>query len=316
MTSSRRRTAYPITVPLGRTARRLEWGHLPPSIRSAVEQQIGSAVVEAYSQSSGYTPGLASVLVAADGSRHFVKAASAKAQRAAALSYRAEAAKLRTIPPGVAVPRLQWVQDSDDWVVLGIEYVPGRPPQRPWPASELDGALAALVTNARGLTPAPGIGLDTLIADTADWPALWDTLGRVTGATEARKLAERASTVLQGDTLVHGDVRDDNVLIRPDGTAVVCDWNWPALGPDWFDSLYLLISARGDGVDVDGIIGGHPLLADVPPEDIDTTLALLAGYFLAHADKPIPRAAPWVREIQRWQGEVSWQWLAERRGWL
>ena len=40
---------------------------------------------------SGFTPGFASVLVCEDGSRHFVKAASVKAQRLFADSYREEA---------------------------------------------------------------------------------------------------------------------------------------------------------------------------------------------------------------------------------
>ena len=316
MTSPRRRTAHPITVPLGRTARRLDWAHLPPLIRHSVERRLGSTVVGAESQTSGFTPGFASVLTCADGSRHFVKAASVKAQRAAALSYRQEARKLRTIPPGVAAPRLKWVHDADDWVVLGIEYVEGRPPQRPWPAEELDAALTMLVETAAALTPAPGIGLDSLVEDAAEWPGMWERLAHLSHAEEAAALAARYAEVLVGDTLVHGDVRDDNLLVRPDGTVVLCDWNWPALGPAWFDSLHLLIGARGDGHDVEAILAGHPLLAPVPAEDVDTTLALLAGYFLKHAADPIPRAAPWVREIQRWQGEVTWHWLAERRGWI
>ena len=44
----------------------------------------------ASSQTSGFTPGFASVLECGDGSRHFVKAASAKAQRMFADAYRAE----------------------------------------------------------------------------------------------------------------------------------------------------------------------------------------------------------------------------------
>ena len=50
------------------------------------------------SQGGGFTPGFASVLTCADGSKHFVKAASARAQRPFADSYREEARKLLVLP--------------------------------------------------------------------------------------------------------------------------------------------------------------------------------------------------------------------------
>ena len=74
-------------VPHGRTARRLEWPHLPPPVRQLVERQLGSPVAKAESQGSGFTPGFASRLTGEDGSRLFVKAASKKAQQQFAASY-------------------------------------------------------------------------------------------------------------------------------------------------------------------------------------------------------------------------------------
>ena len=71
----------PSAIPVGKTARRLQWAHLPPTVRALVEDHCGSAVVDAESQDAGFTPGFASVLTCVDGSRHFVKAASVKAQR-------------------------------------------------------------------------------------------------------------------------------------------------------------------------------------------------------------------------------------------
>jgi hypothetical protein len=44
-------------------------------------------------------------------------------------------------------------------------------------------------------------------------------------------------------------------------------------------------------------------------------LALVTGYFLASAQEPVPPTSPHLRDHQRWQGEVCWAWLAERRGW-
>ena len=93
-----RHAVAPYPAPHGKTARRLEWAFLPPHLRAWIERKCGSPVVEAISQTTGFTPGFASVLVCEDGSRHFVKAASVKAQRMFADSYREEARKLAALP--------------------------------------------------------------------------------------------------------------------------------------------------------------------------------------------------------------------------
>jgi hypothetical protein len=310
-------TTYP--VPSGRTARRLEWPHLPPNLRAYVERRCGSPVVDAVSQGAGFTPGFASVLTCEDGSRHFVKAASVKAQRMFADSYREEARKLAALPPGIAAPRLLWLLD-DDWVVLGLEYVDARHPARPWRSDDLAACLDALEEVASQLTPAPAeLGLDAFADDLADWPAFWDhvkeTRPELPHLDDAAALAVGFAGAVAGDTLVHTDVRDDNVLIDTAGKVWFCDWNWPTAGAAWLDSLFLLIGPRGDGVDVETVIAERPLLRDVPAEQVDAVLALVTGYFLRQADEPVPRSSPYIREHQRWQGEVCWDWLCERRGW-
>jgi aminoglycoside phosphotransferase (APT) family kinase protein len=304
--------------PHGRTARRLEWPHLPPAVRSLVEERCGSPVVSAESRGGGFTPGFASVLTCADGSRHFVKAASTAAQRMFAQSYRVEAQKLTALPETVPAPRLLWSQDGD-WVVLGLEYVESSAPKRPWRRAELDACLDALETVAEQLTPVPdGLSLDPIEEELAAWPALWDEV-RLTHdlprADEAAALAASFAEAVGGETVVHTDIRDDNVLVTADGRALFCDWNWPVVGADWLDSLILLIGPRGDGVDVDPVLAERRLLRDVPPDDVDRVLAFLCGYFLKSAGDPVPPTSPHLRQAQRWQGEVVWDWLSERRGW-
>jgi hypothetical protein len=231
-------------------------------------------------------------------------------------SYRLEARKLRTLPPSVSAPRLQWVLDDDDWVVLGIEYVAGRAPHRPWTSGDLEAASAMLVSAAAALTPAPGLGLDSFADEFAGFPAYWDDLRDVSHAEEAAALAARYREVTAGDTLVHTDVRDDNLIVTDDGRVYLCDWNWPVVGAAWIDSLLLLVGPRGDGLDVEAHIAAHPLLSAVDPEASDVVLALVTGYFLRSAAQPAPTTSPWMREGQRWQGEVCWTWLAEPRRWI
>lgn len=310
--------SYP--APHEQTARRLEWPFLPPHVRRLVEDRCGSAVVAAHTQNSGFTPGFASVLVCEDGSRHFVKAASVKAQRTFAQSYREEARKLGALPEGLPVPRLRWVHDGEDWVVLGIEYVAGRAPHRPWRSADLEAILDALEVVADRLTPAPdALVLDDAVDEFASllrgWEEVHNRYAHLPHLDEAEALARRYRHVCAGDTLVHTDVRSDNVLIDQAGGAWLVDWNWPVRGPAWFDSCAALIGPRGEGVDVEGVIARRRLLREVPPESIDVVIALHLGYFLHQAALPVPPASPWLREHQRWQGEVCWTWLSERRGW-
>jgi hypothetical protein len=309
----------PYPVPPARTARRLEWAFLPPNLRACIERKCGSPVVTARSQTSGFTPGFASVLECEDGSRHFVKAASVKAQRMFADSYREEARKLAALPASVPAPRLLWHLD-DDWVVLGIEYVDGRAPHRPWRRADLDAVLDALEVVADELTPPPaGLALDSAEDDFAPLVDGWATVrGARPGLPmldEAEALARRYTEVVGGDTVVHTDVRSDNVLIDGEGRALLVDWNWPVRGAAWFDSFAALIGPRGEGIDVDEVIASRRLLRDLPAETIDITLALYVGYFFSQCEQPVPPTSPHIRDHQRWQGEVCWQWLAERRGW-
>jgi hypothetical protein len=314
-------TPYPTLVPVGRTARRVEWSHLPPRVRSAVEERLGSPVASAESRTSGFTPGLASVLTTEDGGRAFVKAASTKAQRMFSEAYREEARKLLALPDAAPAARLLWTLDVDDWFVLGLEHVESRQPRRPWRTTDLDASLDALELVADLLTPAPvALGLDPVETDFAAFPGYWDDLRTsrpdLSRLEEAAALAGRFREVVGGDTLVHTDVRDDNILIRPDGSAVLCDWNFPCVGAAWLDTLLLMIGPRGDGLDTEGVLASRRLTRDVPAEAIDVMLALVTGYFFRQAEEPVPPTSPHIRDHQRWQGEVCWDWLAERRGWF
>jgi len=310
----------PSPVPHGRTALRLDWVHLPPMLRRTIEEQCGSAVTSASSQDSGFTPGFASVLHCEDGSDHFVKAASTIAQRPFAEAYREEARKLAALPEEAPAPRLLWTVEAYDWFALSTEYVAARAPARPWQPAELQSCVDMLVEAAAVLTPPPaGLELPPAAEEFAGWPAFWDHLRasrpELPHLEEAAALAATFADVTAGSTLVHTDVRDDNLLLAEDGRVLLCDWNWPMVGAAWLDSLFLLIGPRGDGLDVEAVISGHPLLSTVPPEHIDVVLALIVGYFLKSAGDPVPPTSPFIRDAQRWQGEVCWDWLCERRGW-
>lgn len=304
-------------VPLGHTAQRLSWPHLPASLRARIEERLDSPVVEAVSEDGGFTPGFASVLTCANGQRQFVKAASTTAQRPFAASYRAEATVLATLPEQMPAPRLLWSID-EDWMVLGIEHHPARLPGQPWSSADLDSALAALHTCSQVPTPS-GPGLSSFAEEFEDLPRYWkhvhDTRPALPHLAEAAELAATFAEVTLGESWVHTDLRADNFLVLPDGSTQICNWTWPARGAAWIDTVQFLVGPRGAGLDVDSVLRDHPLTCDVPEEHIDRVIALQAGFFAKAADDPVPANSPYLRQHQAICRDITWGWLAQRRGW-
>jgi len=303
-------------VPHGRTAQRLDWKFLPKEVRALVEDELGSPVVRAESRTSGFTPGFASVVTGADGSSAFIKAASKVAQAEVAASYSAEIDKVVGFDGAVPAPALEWFSRGQSWVLLGYEAVPSRQPRRPWRLPELNRALdlaeaivASVPTAPDGLDLLPLIDeLPNLVSGWEAVPATWPHRDEAADLAAAL-LTEPATQV------VHADLRDDNILFADDGRTLACDWNWPALGTPWQDSLDLLISAYGDGVDVDAVLRERRLTAEVDPVSIDAWLAGVCGFMLEACQRPVPATSPHLRTHNRWTAEAAWSWLARRRGW-
>ena len=304
-------------VPHGRTARRLGWRFLPPELRALVADRLGGPVVDAVSQDSGFTPGFASVLTTSDGVRGFVKAASRAAQPEIAASYAEEGRKLSILGDVVPTPRLEWIHDDDSWVVLGFEAVPSRQPRRPWRPEELDRALDLAEAIAVATETVPdGLALTPIVEDLPSLLTGWDTVAADwPHRDEAASLAALLASLPDSDRFAHSDLRDDNILFAEDGRTLACDWNWPALGPAWLDLVVLLVSAHGDGLDVDPLLAERALTRDAEPEHIDVWLAALCGFMLTARNRPTPSSSPYMRAHTDWYAEAAWSWLARRRGW-
>jgi hypothetical protein len=178
-----------------------------------------------------------------------------------------------------------------------------------------------LETLGTALTPSPGTLRLRPLADEREFGAMLASWEHVRALhpdwphlREAAKLAGRYQHALRGDTLVHTDARDDNFVLS--GTRdVLCDWNWPAIGPAWVDTVLLLISASGDGLDADAVLAERSLTAGADPEAVDTLLALVCGYFLHHRHDSPRTASPYIRVHQAWNADAAWAWLSRRRGW-
>lgn len=323
----------PLDYPVSATASRPQWADLPPAVRRLVESRCEAPVTGAWSVPTGFTAGFASRLRLADGTHVFVKAAGRTGDpwRDHAIDgYREEARKVVALPAAVPAPRLRWTYDAvvdggdgrggTEWVVLCFDDVGGRPPYRPWRTGELDLVLDCLERAADALTPAPtgsaGADFATDFADEAQrWAVLAEHPLVAPYVEAAQELCAVGLAGAAGDSLVHCDLRDDNVVIGAGGRVWLCDWSWPLRGAPWIDTVTLLLSARGDGVDTDQLLARRRLTTGVPADVIDGFLALMTGFWLVAADDPVPPSSPWIRVHQRWYGRVAWEWLAARRGW-
>jgi len=304
--------------------RRLHWAELPADVRTAVADLAGAAVDSAQTQPHGFSPGVAARLRLADGRRAFVKAVSAAANPESPAMHRAEARLTGTFPAGVPVPRLLGVYDDDDWVALVYEDVDGRHPATPWRTEELEHVMTSLVRLHEALTPCPVPDWPRVVDDvqTVEEFASWatadaDTLDEWTRGhlSELIDLESEWRAVAAGDTLLHLDLRADNMLIRSDGEVIFVDWPWGARGAPLLDVVALAPSVRMQGgPDLDWLLARHPAAAAGGRRAADSLLAAVAGMFTIRALRPPPPGLPTLRAFQDAQGRVAREMLATRLG--
>ncbi|WP_144127179.1 phosphotransferase [Catellatospora sichuanensis] len=296
---------------------------MPEHVRTQVETILGDRVVEAVSQQGGFSPGTADRVRTAAGRRAFVKAVSPAQNERTVQLHRQEAVVSGALPPDVPAPRLLGCHDDGEWIALVLEDVEGRHPTTPWIRSELDAVLATLGALAVGTTPCPMPELPTVAAsigrDLSGWERLAaDTPGDLDPWAAARlpelvALGAAGVAALAGDTVVHTDLRADNLLVGPDGRVTVVDWPWACVGPAWLDTAMIMVNVNlFGGHDVDALLAEHAHPLGARSADLTALLAGMTGYFLDACRNPAPPGLPTVRAFQRAQGEASLRWLRSR----
>ena len=302
---------------------RMAWEALPASVREAVESGLGSQVVEAVTQPGGFSPGVAARLRLADGGDAFVKAVGSEPNPDSPGLHRAEARVAAALPREAPAPRFLFAHDDGDWVALVFENVDGEEPLLPWRDSDLQRVLGAMADLPTTLTPAP-VEAETFASRFREMLRGWRHLAaEPTGGldpwveehvdllAELEAGWEEASV---GETLLHADVRADNILLTPERVVFV-DWPHASLGAPWVDLLAFLPSvAMQGGPKPWEVFDEHPVARGAARENVDAVVAALAGFFVQRCTLPPPPGLPTLREFQRAQCVEALAWLRLRLG--
>jgi Ser/Thr protein kinase RdoA (MazF antagonist) len=295
-------------------------------VLDALERWLDARIVSAETQPGGFSPGIAARVTTDDGRRVFLKAVGPRPNPDSPRFHRNELRVVSSMPHDVAVPRLLWSLDEGEggWVVLVLEDVEGRQPSLPWRADELERVIEEVAALAEALTPSP-VAADPagkmLATSINSWHLLRDDPREGLDDWSARNLdrlvtlEEQVAEAVAGETLVHLDIRADNLLLTDDRVYVV-DWPHAHVGARWLDAITFAPSvAMQGGSEPEELLARWPGVGEADPAAVTAAVASVAGFFTQRALLPAPPGLPTLRSFQAAQGDVARAWLARRTGW-
>lgn len=278
----------------------------------------------------GFSPGVAARLRLQNGHRVFLKAVGPEPNPVSPSIHRRESNIVAGLPTEVPSPRFLWSYDEQGWVVLLFDDIEGKHPSQPWRIDELNRVISSLIHLGDILTPSPltatevGSVGDHLSRSWLGWQRLKDAWSENISRLDAWSaqhinalvdLEMHAATAVEGNTLLHMDVRADNVLLTPEQVWFV-DWPHARVGAAWLDILFFAPSVTMQGgPPPQEVIAQHPACAKADPTAITAAIAAIAGVFTYGALQPAPPGLPTLRAFQAAQGVVARRWLAEHTGW-
>ncbi|WP_246477475.1 phosphotransferase [Actinokineospora xionganensis] len=198
------------------------WTDLSPQVRATIERRIGP-VADFMDVTAGQTCDLTAILRPATGEPVFVKGVAGRSPRMRWLRNETLASPLAAD----LAPAVLFAEDVEDWLVVGFEFVPGRPADLTPGSPDL--ALVGATVDQLSATPAPALRPLSERWAVTDW---WSRLDTGMDAERLDSIAALVPDLVDGDRLVHTDLHSHQFLI--DGPAVrVIDWGLPGRGAGW-----------------------------------------------------------------------------------
>jgi Phosphotransferase enzyme family len=304
----------------------LPWAEVPAAVRAWAAEVGGGAPDGARDMAGGFSPGATTVLDCPRGPI-FVKAVGAALNPESPELHRREAVMSASLPAAPGLPRLLDVYDDGDWVALAFVAVDGRPPVHPWDPRELQAAVRALEALHGALTPNPVAGIEPA-ADRLDrlfggWAELAAMAPAPAGLDEwslrnLDRLAVLESTwrdAVAGPTLLHCDVRSDNLLVTKSGVVFV-DWPHACVGAPVFDLVAWAPSVVLEGGPApEELLALHGPASAVDRDVVASLASAFSGFLVRHSLQPSPPGLPTLRAFQGAQGAVALAWLRRLTGW-
>ncbi|MGW3353294.1 phosphotransferase family protein [Nonomuraea rubra] len=274
-------------------------------------------------QGGGFTPGIAAQLRLADGTAVFVKAVPTAHPLAEV--YRHEGHTAGRLPLATPAPRLRWTGTTAAWVVLVFDNVDGRHPDLTPGSADIGQVVNAVAAMSDILTPCPILDVEPSSTARGDWLHGWDLITHdVPGDLsewERRHLEDlaKAETLWRahadGPTLVHGDIRPDNLLVTAAGAIAVVDWARTSRGASWQDVADLvphLIMAGHTPASAEFCLAGVPAWQQVAAEVLTSYAVAYAGYWTRMSRQPAPQGVPHLRSYQRHAATAAMAWVHHR----
>jgi hypothetical protein len=315
-----------LTTPTGPAAGvHLPWAGVPEAVKAWAASLGGGEPSEVHDLHGGFSPGAAARLECPRGAV-FVKAVGEELNPESPVLHRREGVVSAVLPALPAFPVLLDVYDDGGWVALAFDAIEGRLPHHPWDRTELDTVVAALEQAHDALTPSPAAHLEPaarhfqkLFGGWAELASAHDTPGLDPWCrahlSDLAVLESRWPEAIDGQTLVHGDVRSDNILIGPAGPVFV-DWPHAAIGNPVFDVVAWAPSVVLEGGPrPEDLLGAHRQSRAADADLVSVLVAAVSGFFLSHSLRPPPPGLPTLRSFQAAQGEVALAWLRRRKAW-
>lgn len=301
-----------------------QWARLPMGARDWLQEQVDGKTINFASTAGGYASGVAGLLTAS-GNMFFVKAVPLDSPSSA--DYITEARVARALASSVPTPRLLHEGSADGWVLLVFDVAMGQTPDEPWPRDQLLTVMKMLDGLSPRLTPSPVWDLPT-VADRmrgrcTTWSRLLETgsFGQLSEGDLSEwerehlprlaHLEQSWENLVVGETLLHFDLRHDNLKIDDHGRICILDWGRACKGPDWVDVVCLLLESDAGSTDLQGLFGQSARAAAADPLAVDAFLTVLASYW-RHAATLTHRVPAELKHRREFSSQSTLQWLQQR----